>query len=79
MDFKQWEGFDKSGKWIDEINVRNFIQKNYTPYEKDSSFLVGPTEKTTKLWNKVLELYEKERENGGVLDVDVKTPSAVNA
>lgn len=79
MDFKQWEGFDKSGRWTDEINVRNFIQKNYTPYEKDSSFLVGPTEKTTKLWNKVLELYEKERENGGVLDVDAKTPSAVNA
>ena len=79
MDFKQWEGFDKSGKWIDEINVRNFIQKNYTPYEKDSSFLVGPTEKTTKLWNKVLELYEKERENGGVLDADCKTPSSVNA
>ena len=79
MDFKQWEGFDKSGRWTDEINVRNFIQKNYTPYEKDSNFLVGPTEKTTKLWNKVLELYEKERENGGVLDVDTKTPSAVNA
>ena len=79
MDFKQWNGFNKSGKWTKEVDVRNFIQKNYTPYEKDSSFLVGPTEKTTKLWNKVLELYEKERENGGVLDVDVKTPSAVNA
>ena len=79
MDFKQWDGFNKSGKWTKEVDVRNFIQKNYTPYEKDSSFLVGPTEKTTKLWNKVLELYEKERENGGVLDVDVKTPSAVNA
>ncbi len=48
MDFKQWEGFDKSGKWIDEINVRNFIQKNYTPYEKDRSFLTG-YRKTTKL------------------------------
>ena len=79
MDFKQWEGFDKSGRWTDEINVRNFIQKNYTPYEGDSTFLVGPTEKTKKLWDKVLDLYKKERENGGVLDADCKTPSSINA
>ncbi len=78
MDFKQWTGFDKSGVWTDEIDVRGFIQSNYTPYEGDDSFLEGPTERTEKLWNKVLALYEEERKKG-VLDVDVKTPSAVNA
>ena len=78
MDFKQWTGFDKSGEWTKEIDVRGFIQKNYTPYEGDESFLEGTTEKTQKLWDKVLKLYEKERKKG-VLDVDTKTPSAVNA
>ncbi len=78
MDFKQWTGFDKSGEWTKEIDVRGFIQKNYTPYEGDDSFLEGTTEKTKKLWDKVLKLYEKERKKG-VLDVDTKTPSAVNA
>ncbi len=78
MDFKQWTGFDKSGVWTDEIDVRGFIQSNYTPYEGDDSFLEGTTERTDKLWNKVLALYEEERKKG-VLDVDVKTPSAVNA
>ena len=53
-----------SGKWNNEINVRDFIQCNYTPYEGDSSFLVAPTEKTKKLWNEVLELYKKEKELG---------------
>ena len=76
---KQWEGFNKSGEWTEEIDVRGFIQNNYTPYEGDSKFLEGATEKTKKLWNEVLELYKKERENGGVLDADCKTPSAVNA
>ncbi len=79
MDCKQWEGFNKSGEWTEEIDVRGFIQNNYTPYEGDSKFLEGATEKTKKLWNEVLELYKKERENGGVLDADCKTPSAVNA
>ncbi len=79
MDFKQWDGFNKAGEWTKEINVRGFIQNNYTPYTGDSSFLVGPTEKTKKLWNEVLELYKKERENGGVLDADCKTPSSINA
>ena len=79
MDFKQWDGFNKAGEWTKEIDVRGFIQNNYTPYTGDSSFLVGPTEKTKKLWNEVLELYKKERENGGVLDADCKTPSSVNA
>ena len=79
MDCKQWEGFNKAGEWTKEIDVRGFIQANYTPYEGDSKFLAGATEKTKKLWDEVLELYKKERENGGVLDADCKTPSSVNA
>ena len=79
MEFKQWENF-KCGDWQSEINVRDFIQKNYTPYEGDSSFLAKPTAKTEKLWNEVLELYKKEKEaQGGVLDIDTKTPSTVSA
>ena len=79
MEFKQWEGFHKQGEWTKEIDVRGFIQSNYTPYEGDDSFLKGATEKTQKLWNNVTDLYAKERENGDVLDVDVKTPSGINA
>ncbi len=78
MEFKQWEGFDKSGEWTKEIDVRGFIQRNYTPYEGDESFLEGTTERTQKLWDEVLKLYEEEREKG-VLDVDTKTPSSINA
>ena len=79
MEFKQWEGFNKQGEWTNEIDVRGFIQANYTPYEGNDDFLVGATEKTQKLWNNVTDLYKKERENGDVLDVDVKTPSGINA
>ena len=79
MDFKQWRNFNTTGEWTKEIDVRGFIQANYTPYEGNSDFLASPTEKTTKLWDKVLELYKKETENNGVLDVDVKTPSSINA
>ncbi len=79
MDFKQWNGFVKNADWTDDINVRDFIQLNYTPYTDDSSFLTGPTESTKKLWNEVLDLYKKERDNGGVLDADTSTPSSVNA
>ncbi|MBQ6817220.1 MAG: formate acetyltransferase, partial [Bacilli bacterium] len=79
MEFKQWEGFNKTSEWTDEINVREFIQKNYTPYEGDGAFLEKATSKTEKLWNKVLELYKKEKDNGGVLDADCKTPSSINA
>lgn len=75
--FKEWEGF-KEGNWQKEIDVRNFIQNNYTPYEGDDSFLKGATENTTKLWNEVSDLFKKERENGGVLDVDTKTVSGIN-
>ena len=78
MDFQEWTDFEGKA-WKDEINVRDFIQSNYTPYEGDDSFLVGPTDRTKKLWDEVLKLYEKERENGGVLDADTKTPSAINA
>ncbi|MEE0865664.1 MAG: formate C-acetyltransferase [Clostridia bacterium] len=79
MKFDEWNGF-KKGKWSAEINVRDFIQRNYTPYEGDSSFLVGPTKKTTKLWNKVLELYKKEQSSkGGVLDIDTKTISTISS
>ena len=78
MNFKQWDGF-KSGKWQKEINVRSFIQANYQPYTGDDKFLASPTEKTKKLWNEVLELYKQEREKGGVLDADTKTPSAIDA
>lgn len=78
MNFKQWNGFVE-GDWKTEINVRDFIQKNYTPYEGDESFLAEPTEKTKKLWDEVLELYKKEKESeGGVLDIDTKTPSTVD-
>ena len=73
-----WQGF-KQGRWTKEIDVRGFIQANYTPYEGDSSFLAGATENTTKLWDEVLELFKKERENGGTLDVDTKTVSAIDA
>ncbi len=65
-----WEGF-VPGKWSnDEINVRDFIQRNYTPYEGDGSFLAGPTDRTKKLWDIILDLSKKEREAGGVLDAD---------
>ena len=78
MEFEQWKDFNTSGNWTCEIDVRDFIQRNYTPYEGDDSFLANATPKTKKLWNKVLDLYEKERQNGGVLDADTKTPSTIN-
>ena len=79
MKFEEWKDFEP-GDWQREINVRDFIQRNYTPYEGDSSFLKGTTEKTKKLWNEVLELYKKEHEaEGGVLDIDTKTISTVSS
>ena len=78
MDFEQWKNFNKNGEWTKEIDVRSFIQANYKPYTGDATFLADATEKTKTLWNEVLELYKKERENGGVLDADVKTPSTIN-
>ena len=79
MKFEQWNGF-VPGKWCsDEVNVRDFIQKNYTPYEGDSSFLAPATEATKKLWDEVLELMKKERENGGVLDADTLIVSTLTS
>ena len=78
MKFKQWEGFKEDGEWTKEIDVRGFIQANYTPYEGDENFLKGVSDKSKKLWDKVLDLYKEEREKG-VLDADCKTPSRINA
>ena len=79
MNFEQWKGFQK-GDWQSEINVRDFIQRNYTPYEGDDSFLATTTEKTQKLWDKVLDLYKKEQASpGSVLDIDTKTISTVSS
>ena len=79
MKFDQWNNF-VDGDWKSEINVRDFIQKNYTPYKGDSSFLSGTTDKTKKLWDKVLKLYEEEHNaEGGVLDIDTDTVSGITA
>ena len=74
----EWTGFN-GGTWEDEINVRDFIQKNYTPYEGDESFLAGPTKDTQDLWEQVLDLSKKEREAGGVLDMDTKIVSTITS
>ncbi len=72
----EWAGFTE-GKWVQEINTRDFIQKNYKPYEGDKDFLAGPTQNTTDLWKQVMDLFKQERENGGVLDMDTKIPSTI--
>ena len=74
----QWAGF-KLGRWSSSINVRDFIQNNYTPYDGDSSFLAAPTETTKALWQEVLDLFKKEREAGGVLDMDTKIVSTITS
>ncbi|MCI7468518.1 MAG: formate C-acetyltransferase [Lachnospiraceae bacterium] len=76
--FDAWEGF-KPGHWNDDINVRDFIQKNYTPYDGDESFLEGPTERTNKLWGKLQELQKEERAKGGVLDMETDVVSDIDA
>ena len=68
-----------SGKWEQEINVRDFIQKNYTPYEGDSSFLADATDATKRLWQECCDLLKKERDNGGVLDMDTKVVSTITS
>lgn len=75
---KAWESFH-SGVWKKEINVRDFIQNNYTPYEGDDTFLAGPTESTKKLWEQFMDLAKKEREAGGVLDMDTKVISTITS
>ena len=74
----EWTGFT-GGKWEREVNVRDFIQKNYTPYDGDESFLAGPTKATEELWAQVMELSKKEREAGGVLDMDTKVVSTITS
>ena len=69
----------KPGHWNDDINVRDFIQKNYTPYDGDESFLEGPTERTNKLWGKLQELQKEERAKGGVLDMETDVVSDIDA
>lgn len=73
---QEWSGFAK-GAWQKEINVRDFIQRNYTPYEGDESFLTGATDATKELWAQVMELSEEERKKGGVLDMDTKIISRI--
>ena len=75
---EEWRGF-QSGVWEREINTRDFIQKNYSPYEGDESFLTGPTDATKALWEQVLELSKKEREAGGVLDMDTSVISTITS
>ncbi|MBQ4155293.1 MAG: formate acetyltransferase, partial [Clostridia bacterium] len=69
LEFKQWHGF-VGGKWCEEISTRDFIQKNYTAYDGDESFLAEPTDATNTLWAKLQELQKQERAKGGVLDMD---------
>ena len=77
-DQKAWEGFVK-GNWCDEIDVRDFIQLNYTPYEGDASFLAGPTEKTMRVWNTLEEKYLSEERKVRILDIDTDTPADIDA
>ncbi|MEH7121466.1 formate C-acetyltransferase [Neobacillus vireti] len=75
---EQWQGFNK-GTWVKEVNVRDFILKNYKLYEGDDSFLAGATDATNKLWAQVMELTKQERDNGGVLDMDTETVSTITS
>ena len=73
-----WRSF-KSGKWEKEVNVRDFIVKNYTPYDGDEAFLADATQDTKDLWAQVMELTKQEREAGGVLDMDTKVVSTITS
>ncbi len=78
FNFEQWDGFE-GRLWKEEINVRDFIQNNYTPYDGDESFLVGPTEATDKLWGALQKLQKEERAKGGVLDMDSDIVSSLTS
>ncbi|MFC2647602.1 formate C-acetyltransferase [Atopobium sp. oral taxon 416] len=78
METAAWKGF-APGLWTDEVNVRDFIQRNYTPYDGDESFLAGPTEATMTLWNKVQDLQKEERKRSGVLDCETEVVSGLTA
>jgi len=75
---EQWKGF-KGKIWQEEINTRDFIQNNYTPYDGDESFLAGPADSTNKLWGKVQQLQKEERAKGGVLDMDTHIVSGITS
>lgn len=75
---EQWFEFT-GGNWENEIDVRDFIMKNYRLYEGDDTFLVGPTNATSQLWDQVMDLTKQERENGGVLDMDTKIVSTITS
>lgn len=75
---EQWRGFTGS-HWVDDVNVRDFIQHNYTPYDGDESFLVGPTKATDKLWGELQQLQHEERAKGGVLDMETEVVSGITA
>ena len=76
--YEQWAGF-KGRNWTHSVDVRSFIQDNYTPYEGDDSFLEGPTEATNKLWGRLQELQKEERAKGGVLDMETEVVSGLTA
>ena len=78
MEHKNWNGFAK-GTWQDEINVRDFIQTNYTEYTGDDSFLEGATKRTSELMKKLESLFALERQYGGVLDIDTATVSSLTS
>src|SRR5690349_13118508 len=73
-----WQGF-AGERWRHEIDVRDFIQHNYTPYAGNSAFLSGPTARTKLLWDNVAALFAEERRRGGIYDVDARTPAAITA
>ena len=78
IEMKEWDGFE-GRLWKEEINVRQFIQDNYTPYDGDESFLAGPTDATNKLWDALQKLQKEERANGGVLDMETEVVTGITA
>ena len=78
LEKEQWEGFE-GRLWKEEINVRDFIQKNYKPYDGDESFLTAPTDATNKLWSRLQELQKEERAKGGVLDMETEVVSSLTS
>ena len=76
--FEQWAGF-KGRNWTNSVDVRSFIQDNYTPYDGDESFLEGPTEATNTLWDELQKLQKEERAKGGVLDMETEVVSGLTA
>ena len=75
---QEWRGFT-GVKWTEEVNLRDFIQHNYTPYDGNEDFLAGPTEATNKLWGMLKELQKQERAKGGVLDMETEVVSSMTA